>query len=46
MQTITIEKTILIIKQHGNLDEIFYFFKEYGNKQQYKLQDVKYWLGY
>ena len=46
MQTITIEKAILIIKQHRNLDEIFYFFKEYGNKQFYNLQDVKNWLGY
>jgi len=44
--TITLEKTILIIKQHGNLDEIYDFFKSFGTKQSYNLKDVKNWLGY
>tara|TARA_Y100000004_G_C8752685_1_gene343098 strand:+ start:148 stop:324 length:177 start_codon:yes stop_codon:yes gene_type:complete len=43
---ITLEKTILIIKQHGNLDEIYDFFKSFGTKQSYNLKDVKNWLGY
>ena len=29
-----------------NLDEIFYFFKECGHKSNYKLKDLKDWLGY
>jgi hypothetical protein len=46
METVTIERTILIIKQHGNLDEIYSFFKELGIKKIYKLSSVKDWLGY
>ena len=37
---------ILIIKQHGNLDEIYDFFNQLGTKKDYKLKDVKSWLGY
>ena len=44
--TITLEKAILIIKQHGNLDEIYDFFNQLGTKKDYKLKDVKSWLGY
>jgi len=44
--TITLEKAILIIKQHGNLDEIYDFFNQLGTKKDYKLKDVKLWLGY
>jgi hypothetical protein len=44
--TITLEKTILIIKQHGNLNEIYDFFKSFGTKENYNLKDVKNWLGY
>ena len=46
METITLKRAIQIINQHGNLDEIYYFFKELGNKKEYKLKDVKSWLGY
>jgi len=28
METITLKRAIFIICTHGNLDEIFYFFKE------------------
>ena len=43
---ITLKRAIQIINQHGNLDEIYYFFKELGHKKEYKLKDVKIWLGY
>jgi hypothetical protein len=46
METITLKRAIEIIKIHGNLDEIFYFFKECGHKPNYKLKDLKDWLGY
>jgi len=46
METITLKETIIVIKQHGNLDEIFDFFKNFGTKDIYKLKDVKDWLGY
>ena len=46
METITLKRAIEIIKIHGNLDEIFYFFKECGHKSNYKLKDLKDWLGY
>jgi hypothetical protein len=41
--TITLERAIKIITQHGNLNEIYDFFKQLGD---YKLKDVKIWLGY
>ena len=44
--TITIKRTIFIIWQHGNIDEIYSFFKEFGIKEIYKLSSVKDWLGY
>jgi len=44
--TITLEKAILIIKQHGNLNEIYDFFNQLGTKKDYKLKDVKSWIGY
>jgi hypothetical protein len=44
--TITLERAIKIITQHGNLNEFYYFIKELGNKKEYKLKDVKNWLGY
>ena len=40
METITLKRAIEIIKIHGNLDEIFYFFKECGHKSNYKLKDI------
>jgi hypothetical protein len=46
METITLEKAILIIKQHGNLNEIYDFFNQLGTKKDYKLNDLKDWLGY
>ena len=46
METITLEKAILIIKQHGNLNEIYDFFNKLGTKKDYKLKDLKNWLGY
>jgi len=46
MTIITLKRAIQIINQHGNLDEIYYFFKELGHKKEYKLKDVKLWLGY
>jgi hypothetical protein len=46
METITLKRAIQIIAIHGNLDEIFYFFKELGHKPNYKLRDLKDWLGY
>ena len=46
METITLKRAIEIIKIHGNLDEIYYFFKELGHKPNYKLKDVKDWVGY
>ena len=46
METITLKRAIEIIKIHGNLDDIFYFFKECGHKSNYKLKDLKDWLGY
>ncbi len=46
MTIITLKRAIQIINQHGNLDEIYYFFKELGHKKEYKLKDVKIWLGY
>ena len=39
-------EAIKIITLHGNIDEFFYFIKELGNKKEYKLKDVKSWLGY
>jgi len=44
--TITQAKAIEIITIHGNLNEFYYFIKELGNKKEYKLKDVKSWLGY
>jgi alkyl hydroperoxide reductase subunit AhpC len=44
--TITLKRAVFIINQHGNLNEINYFFKELGRKKVYKLSDVKNWLGY
>ena len=44
--TVTLERAIKIITQHGNLNEFYYFIKELGNKKEYKLKDVKNWLGY
>ena len=44
--TITLERAIKIITQHGNLNEIYDFFKQLGTKKDYKLKDVKSWLGY
>ena len=44
--TITLERAIKIITQHGNLNEIYDFFKQLGTKKDYKLKDVKLWLGY
>ena len=41
METITLKRAIQIIAIHGNLDEIFYFFKELGHKPNYKLRDLK-----
>ena len=46
METITKSKAIKIIIQHGNLDELEDFFKVYGNKEIYKIKDLKNWLGY
>ena len=46
MKIITQAKAIEIITIHGNLDEIYYFFKELGHKKEYKLKDLKDWLGY
>jgi len=46
METITLEKAIKVINQHGCLNEIYYFFKELGHKREYKLKDLKEWLGY
>ncbi len=46
MKIITQAKAIEIITIHGNLDEFYYFIKELGNKKEYKLKDVKSWLGY
>jgi hypothetical protein len=43
---ISFNLAILKIKQHGNLNEFYYFIKELGNKKEYKLKDVKNWLGY
>jgi hypothetical protein len=39
--TITLERAIKIITQHGNLNEIYDFFKQLGTKKDYKLKDVK-----
>ena len=46
METITKNKAIAIIKQHGNFNEINDFFKTYGNKKIYKVKHLKDWLGY
>lgn len=46
METITLKEAIIVIKQHGNLDEIFDFFQNFGTKDIYKLEDLKNWLGY
>ena len=46
MKIITQAKAIEIITIHGNLNEFYYFIKELGNKKEYKLKDVKNWLGY
>ena len=46
MKIITQAKAIEIITIHGNLNEFYYFIKELGNKKEYKLKDVKSWLGY
>jgi hypothetical protein len=46
METITKNKAIAIIKQHGNFDEINDFFKTYGKKEIYKVKHLKDWLGY
>ena len=46
MKKITQAEAIKIITLHGNIDEFFYFIKELGNKKEYKLKDVKNWLGY
>ena len=46
MKIITQAEAIKIITLHGNIDEFFYFIKELGNKKEYKLKDVKSWLGY
>jgi hypothetical protein len=45
MKIIT-KPAIEIITIHGNLNEFYYFIKELGNKKEYKLKDVKNWLGY
>ena len=46
MKIITQAKAIEIITIHGNLNEIYDFFKQLGTKKDYKLKDVKLWLGY
>ena len=37
---ITLERAIKIITQHGNLNEIYDFFKQLGTKKDYKLKDI------
>ena len=46
MKIITQAEAIKIITLHGNIDEFYFFIKELGNKKEYKLKDVKSWLGY
>jgi hypothetical protein len=48
METITKIKVIRILKNHGhnNYNELKDFIKDLGNKEIYKLQQVKDWLGY
>ena len=48
METITKNKVIKILKNHGhnNYSELKDFIKDLGNKEIYKLQEVKDWLGY
>ena len=46
METITLERAILIIKQHGNLNEIYDFFNKLGTKKDYKLNDLKNLIAY
>jgi hypothetical protein len=48
METITKIKVIIILKNHGhnNYNELKDFIKDLGNKEIYKLQQVKDWLGY
>jgi len=46
METRTKEQAIIIIKLHGNYDEINNFYKTCGNKEIYTLKSLKNWLGY
>ena len=46
MNYISLKRAVYIIFKHGNLNEIDDFFKILGRKKEYKLKDVKNWLGY
>ena len=46
MKYISLKRAVYIIFKHGNLNEINDFFKILGRKKEYKLKDVKIWLGY
>jgi len=46
METRTKEQAIIIIKQHGNYNDINNFYKICGNKAIYTLKSLKNWLGY
>ena len=48
MEIISKKKTIKILKNHGhnNYSELKDFIKELENKEIYKLQNIKDWLGY
>lgn len=44
--TITKQKAVEIIKQHGLINELNNFWFEYGIKDYYKADQVYLWLGY
>jgi hypothetical protein len=44
--TVTRERAIKEIKEHGLLDSINDFYDDYGKREQYEAQDVLNWLGY
>jgi hypothetical protein len=48
METITKKNAMRALREHGNnsYSELKDFVKILGNKQAYKLQDIKWWLGY
>jgi hypothetical protein len=45
-KTISKERALLELKRHGMESSVSVFFKDMGDKEEYKAQAVLVWLGY